>query len=144
MEKADIGYLIKQISDAMKANGDRDLSEYDLTFSQMRVIHILNRNKGRLPQKTIEQILDVAHPTVVGLVSRLEEKGFVSTETDPEDRRYKIVCMTEKAEALRQTLEKKKSRQQGKMLAGFSDEEKKQLICLLEKVYANMEERSER
>lgn len=41
--------------------------------------------------------MQVSHPTVVGIVSRLEKNGFVVCSFDEKDRRNKIVCATNKA-----------------------------------------------
>ena len=43
MKKNDVGYLIKLISDKMRAQGDADLKEYDLTYSQVRILSYLHR-----------------------------------------------------------------------------------------------------
>ena len=66
----------------MKALGDNDLKTQDLTFSQAQVLVVIERNGGTIAQKEIEKILDVSHPTIVGLVNRLHEKGFVECEVD--------------------------------------------------------------
>lgn len=141
MSQYGIGYLIKTISERMKAIGDQDLREEDLTYSQARVLGVLERAGGTLAQKEIERIIGVAHPTVTGLISRLTEKGFVECETDSSDRRNKIVRLTPKAEALGKVMRKKRHQAEDALLAGLSEEEILKLQDLLGHLYNNIEER---
>lgn len=141
MVNQNIGFLIKVISDRMKALGDNDLREHDLTFSQTQVLAAIEHEGGTVAQKEIEKILDVSHPTIVGLINRLQDKGFVTCETDETDRRSKIVTLTPKAVSLGRTMREKRDQSEKGMLEGLSDEEIEQLNVLLRKLYRNMEER---
>lgn len=139
MKKNDVGYLIKLISDKMRAQGDADLKEYDLTYSQVRILSYLHRYGPESTQKEIEGYLDVAHPTVVGLVSRLERNGFVECYPDPSDRRNKLVRLTLKANEIKNKVDEKRRQYEEQMAKGFSQEEQKELIRLLKQVYSNIE-----
>ena len=139
MKKDDIGYLIKLISDRMRAQGDADLKQYDLTFSQVRILSFLHRYGPEAPQKEIEAWLDVAHPTVVGLVSRLERNGFVECHPDLQDRRNKLVRLTPKSYEIKEQVDERKRQNELQMAAGLSPEEQQKLILLLKQVYSNLE-----
>lgn len=141
MVNQNIGFLIKVISDRMKALGDNDLREHDLTFSQTQVLAAIEHEGGTVAQKEIEKILDVSHPTIVGLINRLQDKGFVTCETDETDRRSKIVTLTPKAVSLGRMMREKRDQSEKGMLEGLSDEEIEQLNVLLRKLYRNVEER---
>ena len=67
-ERMDIGFLIKRISDRVKTHADASLRRFDLTFSQMRVLHCIDSCGGMATQKQIEEALDVTHP--VSLAAR--------------------------------------------------------------------------
>ena len=97
--KNDVGYLIKRINDKLAARADAELKQFNLTMSQCRVFLYLSSRGGQATQKEIETFLDVAHPTVVGLVSRMEQSGYV-TCWPCEDGRNKNVKLTVQAEAL--------------------------------------------
>ncbi|MGN0308256.1 MAG: MarR family winged helix-turn-helix transcriptional regulator [Lachnospiraceae bacterium] len=139
MKKSDVGYLIKLISDKMRAQGDADLKEYDLTFSQVRILSYLHRYGPEATQKDIESYLDVAHPTVVGLVSRLEKNGFVECHPDISDRRNKVVRLTPRAEEIRGKVDAKKHQNERQMLKEFTKEEEEELLRLLKRLYSNIE-----
>ena len=76
--KNDVGYLIKRINDKLAVRADAELKQFNLTMSQCRVFLYLSSRGGQATQKEIETFLDVAHPTVVGLVSRMEQNGYVT------------------------------------------------------------------
>ena len=71
----DLGYLIKQISDKMRANADAVFRKHGLTYSQVHVLSFVQACGGSATQKESEIYLDVSHPTIVGLVSRLEKSS---------------------------------------------------------------------
>ena len=95
--KNDVGYLIKRIHDKLAVRADAELKQYHLTMSQGRVFLYLSSRGGQATQKEIETFLGVAHPTVVGLVSRMEQSGYV-TCWPCEDGRNKNVKLTAQAE----------------------------------------------
>ena len=108
-------------------------------MSQMMVLQIIRKNGGSSNQRNIERILEVAHPTVVGLVARLEKNGFVTCRTDPENRRNKIVEMTDKSYQAFEFFESGYQDFQKVVFKGFSSEEKEQLLCFLERLRENLE-----
>ncbi len=139
MPKKDVGYLIKNINDKLKAKADADFKRYNLTLAQSRVFAFLHSNGGQATQKEIEVFLEVSHPTVVGIVSRMEQNGHVISWIDENDKRLQLVKLTGAAEALSMDMEHNISANEQKMLASLSGEEIEQLRELLLAVYKNLE-----
>ena len=100
MPQKDIGYLIKNINDKLKVKADADLKNSNLTLAQSRVLAFLDSRGGQATQKEIEVYLEVSHPTVVGIISRMEQNGHLRCRVDETDKRNKIVALTEQAKAL--------------------------------------------
>ena len=93
-DNMDVGFLLKQINIALARNADQSFKP--VTFSQMRVLVFLaHQPNNTCYQKALETELDVSHPTVVGLLQRLEAKGLIATLTDEYDRRRKEICLTD-------------------------------------------------
>ena len=138
MQKKDIGYLIKNINDKMKVNADADLKRYNLTLTQSRVLAYLGSCGGQTTQKDIEVYLEVSHPTVVGVVSRMEQNGYV-TSWQSEDRRNKNVKLTPKAEAIDEDLRKNMRANEQKLLKPLSEQEREQLCEMLTMLLKNLE-----
>lgn len=138
-QEKDIGYLMKNINDRLKMRADADLGRYNLTFAQSRVFGFLNSCGGVASQKDIERHLQVSHPTVVGLVSRLEQRGFVLCRVDAADRRNKIVEQTERARAIAQDMERSIAATEAELLSGLAPAEVEELRRMLTVMYGNLE-----
>ena len=107
--KDDVGYLIKRINDKLAVKADAELKQYHLTMSQGRVF---------------------LYPTVVGLVSRMEQSGYV-TCWPCEDGRNKNVKLTVQAEALDKDMQRNRLESEQMLLSPLSPEEREQLRKLL-------------
>lgn len=138
MPKKDVGYLIKNINDKLKVKADADLKRYNLTFTQSRVFAFLQEKGGQATQKEIELFLDVAHPTVVGIVSRMEQNGYVTTYFDSKDKRNKNVKLTKQAEEIGFDLEKGMLENEKNLLAPLTIEDVEHLKKSLELIYRNL------
>lgn len=133
-----VGPLFKVIHERMQTAADADLKAQGLTFAQGQVIVFLAEHGSRALQKEIEASLGVSHPTVTGLVSRLEKSGFVRTWTDAEDRRNKVVELTDKARETGDRLRGTMHERDRALLAGLDEREQAELIRMLKQVYANV------
>lgn len=134
----DIGFRIKMISDALERSANRTFKEFGFTFSQMRLLVALIGNDGCTTQRQLELALGVTHPTVVGLVQRLEAKGCIKTHFSVEDARMKVVTVTERGREAIDRVERQRAEIEGTMVRGLSDEEIAELKCLLDRVVANL------
>lgn len=140
-EERDIGFLFKQINLMIKKEIDKNLIKYDLTTSQSRVLFFIYfRRDDKTSMKDIEEHMKVTHPTVIGIVKRLEEKGFVTTAPDPEDRRVKLVVTTQKTTKMIKKLDQGKRRMDEKLLKGFTEQEVKELRRMLFMIEDNLKE----
>lgn len=139
MPDKDVGYLIKTINDKLKVKADADLKRYNLTFSQSRVFAYLKEIGGTATQKEIELFLNVSHPTVVGIISRMEQNGYVTTWIDNNNKRNKNVKLTNKAEAIGSDMQKNMLETEKNLLAPLTHEDAEKLKKLLISVYNNLE-----
>lgn len=138
MPNKDVGYLIKSINDKLKVKADADLKRYNLTFAQSRVFAYLQEKGGMATQKEIEVFLDVSHPTVVGIVSRMEQNGYVTCRQD-EDKRNKNVKLTSKAQSLGMDMEQHMSENEKHLLAPLNEKEAEQLKQMLVRICNHLE-----
>ncbi len=134
-----IGYLLKQITDKMKMSADASFKEKNLTFAQVRVLEYVMDKGGNTTQKFIEEYLDVSHPTVVGIVSRMEKNGYLTCYMDKKDKRNKIVEITEQAVLASHELEEGRIAQEKKLLKGLTNEEIEKLYHMLCTIRKNIE-----
>lgn len=134
-----IGYQFKIIDEKIKMRADADLKRHGLTLTQTRVMGFLAEMGGQVTQKEIEEDLQVSHPTVVGLVSRMEQKGFVTTCPDLMDRRNKLVKLTERALDVEQVIDMTVQQHDAELLRGFSEEEQETLKRFLDRIICNLD-----
>jgi DNA-binding MarR family transcriptional regulator len=77
-----------------------------LTGAQAKVLALLRL--GPMPMRRIAQTLSCEPSNITGIVDRLEARGLVTREADPQDRRVKLVAVTdagrEASEELRESL----------------------------------------
>ena len=80
----------------------------------------------------------MSHPTVSGLLSRLEKKGFIEFFPDETDRRCKRLRLLPRGEEclaiIRQTIDQNEIQ----LVEGFTDEEKDLFFSFLNRAIANM------
>ena len=88
--------LIKQINDSLEKSANHTLRTEDLTMSQIAVLIALDcASEKTLSMKQLQEHFSVAQPTMFGTVRRLEAKKLVTCYANPEDRRAKMVRLTD-------------------------------------------------
>lgn len=133
-----IGLYIKLIHNIMIANLDTSLKRFDVTFSQMELLHLLKSHGGTMHQKQIEDIYGVKHTSVIGILQRMEKKGYLKVSVDSQDRRRRIVTLTENAIDFFEEAERRRSEMELKLTNALSFEERETLLVLLRKLYKNL------
>lgn len=138
MDSRHVGYLMKGINDKLKVSADNNLKNHKLTLTQSRVLAFLNSRDSIATQKEIEDFLEVSHPTVVGIVSRMEQNGHVTTWMDPENRRNKMVQLTEQARMIGTDMDSMINAQEEIILKGLTPEQIEELKNMLLVIYKNL------
>ena len=136
-----IAILIKKLSLEIDKLSNPILEPYDLTHSQFKILkYVLMNPEKNIRQADIEHYFSMTNPTVTGLVQKLEQKGMIERNVNPDDSRSKILCPTKKTIDMKDTLcglgEELENRLTGVLDAG----EKKELMRLLNKLLRKKEE----
>ena len=130
------GALIKQIHDELEKKANALLRQQDLTLSQMNVlIELEAAPMHQLSLKELEVLLHVAQSTAAGIVIRLEQKGFVESFTDEDDRRAKKVSITASGMACCKNAASHIRDMEAQLLSGLTEPEKILFRDLLERVF---------
>ena len=114
------------------------LAQMDLTASQGHIMGFLTRRKEPPCSRDIEEAFHLSHPTVSGLLGRLEKKGFLEFRPDEADRRCKRIYILPKGRDCNETMHRTIKAYEEKIVAGFSEEEKEQFAALLQRAITNM------
>lgn len=137
MQNKDLcGALIKKVHDEIEKKANALLRQQDLTLSQMNVLMELEAIPDhQLTLKELESLLHVAQSTAAGIVVRLEQKGFVESFTDENDRRVKKVMLTPAGFQCCKNAASDVKEIETKLLSGLTESEKLLFLDLLEKVF---------
>lgn len=141
-EDTDIGLLIKKISEDINKKCNNDLKVWGITLSQLRILGFVKcrQEQGILTsQKDIENHFEVSHPTVVGILNNLKDKGLITTQTDENDKRIKRVFLTPKENEFHSYLTKTTLETNNQLLCGITKEEQTVLLTLLHKLKSNIQ-----
>ncbi|WP_187389059.1 MarR family winged helix-turn-helix transcriptional regulator [Acetobacterium tundrae] len=137
----EIGFFIKLISECLQKKANQTLKEFDLTLSQARILFYLHdRNETQTSLKDLEDFFEVTHPTIIGILNRLEGKDFVRNEHNSKDKRLKTIFLTEKGINLFFTMDHFRKTTERKMMQGLTSDQITELQSLLTTVYKNIQE----
>ena len=95
-----IGYVVYSASKAYQKAFDLELRDkIGITVTQSKVIFALYLFSG-LTQRELADKIGVETPSLVPIIDKMEEDGYVKRKLDPKDRRIKRIYTTNKADAL--------------------------------------------
>ena len=138
------GHYIKMLHFLMDQRLNRELTEWDLTSAQGRIIGYLTHHSEAPCARDLEEFFGLSHPTVSGLLSRMEAKGFLEMRSDPSDRRIKRLFLMEKGYACSKQIRANILDNEARMVNGFSEEERELFLSFLRRATENMSEKTDK
>ncbi len=133
------GQLIKLLHDRLEKQANNTLRAQDLTMMQISVLMELQKTEQKqLSMKELERKFCIAQSTVAGIISRLEQKGFVEAFGDAADKRVKLVHITPAGKNCCKEAAGYMEQAEQTLLQGFSEEEKTMFNLLLTRAAENM------
>ena len=132
------GHLIRILHWCTDQSMTSALEKMDLTAAQGHIMGYLSHQKEPPCPRDIETAFHMSHPTVSGLLSRLEQKGFARLQADPHDRRCKRIYIQPKGLECHHTMYQTILHNEERLVQNFTQEEKEQFSALLQKAIANM------
>ncbi|MBP3305644.1 MAG: MarR family transcriptional regulator [Oscillospiraceae bacterium] len=114
------------------------LAQMELTAAQGPILGYLSHRKTPPCSRDIEAEFHLSHPTVSGLLTRLEKKGFIEFRPDEKDRRCKRIFILEKGRQCNDLIHQAICANEARMLQGFTEEEEALFDDFLKRAIANM------
>ena len=114
------------------------MENLELTGAQGHIMAYLAHTKTPPCPRDLEAEFRLTHPTVSGLLSRLEQKGFIELRTDPEDRRVKRIYVLEKGRQCHEVMHQTLLENEQRMVAGFTPGEQEIFSDILQRAIRNM------
>lgn len=137
-----LGGYFHAISNALSKRMQQNCDELGLTASQSMFLHALWYRQHKLEQpsyaKDLEAFFDIKHPTVSGILQRMEAAGFLTFQASETDRRCKSIHLTEQAEAAHAQAEQHIRQTEDLLLQGMTDSEAAEFRRLLQIAAKNL------
>lgn len=96
---ANLEELLDQVRGRVDHRALERLADEGLTFSQARVIHMLNARPEPVPIHVVAEDLDMSVASAGRNIDSLVRRGFVRRDEDPHDRRVRLVSATDEGRA---------------------------------------------
>ncbi|HVY98461.1 MAG TPA: MarR family transcriptional regulator [Dongiaceae bacterium] len=131
------GFLLHDTARLMRRDFERRSRSSGLTRAQWAVLAYLARSEGT-SQAALAETLEIEPITLVRLLDRLENAGWVERRADPSDRRVRRLYLTETARPLMEQFQELAAATREAALLGLDEAERRQLTDLLMKVRTNL------
>ena len=132
------GHLVKVLHWCTDQAITAGLEQVGLTAAQGRVMGYLGFCKDPPCPKDLEEVFQLSHPTVSGILTRLEKKEFIELYPDPADRRCKRIRVLPKGEQCRETMDRTIRDMEHRIVKDFAPQERELFQSLLLRAIENM------
>jgi DNA-binding MarR family transcriptional regulator len=95
--------LLVHLLRADESDYRRVWAEFDLSSAQGELLCLLEPGQPA-PMVSLARSLHCHDSNVTGLVDRVEQRGLIERQSDPSDRRVKLIALTKAGETLRSRL----------------------------------------
>lgn len=137
--KKDFSFYFKRIAERMVQEATVNLNADSVTFTQGRALAFLDSKPGKSStQKEMQDFFHVSHPTITGIVHRMEERGLVQIVPSRKGRESNHILLTEKGLEVCRKNERIECGRQKEMLKGFTNEEKIAFESMLQRICENV------
>ena len=135
------GFLISRIKQVGTRIFDRMLASSGIDAfngAQGRILYVLWQHDhisiSRLSAQT-----SLANTTLTAMLDRMEKMGLIVRKADPQDRRSRLIALTDRAKALQEDYTKISQQMNEIYYTGFAEEEIVQFEAYLQRVLNNLE-----
>ena len=132
------GHLIRVLHSCTDQKITGALADMELTAAQGPILGFIECAHQPPCARDIEEAFRLTHPTVSGILSRLEKKGFIEFFPDETDRRCKRLRLLPRGEECLAIMRKTIDRNEIQLVEGFTEEEKDLFFNFLNRAIANM------
>lgn len=130
---------MSRVINTLRRENNKLILKHDLTLGQFAVMEALY-SKGRLSTgEVMEKILSTSGNIPV-IVKNLEKDGFITRKQDEDDKRRFILDLTDKGKDLMDEIVPENLKFMDELISLWDDDEKEELIILMNKFRRKYEE----
>lgn len=141
-EERYLGFLISDAARLQRTVFDRRVRRLGFTRSQWLALRRLGRQPG-VSQSELAELMEVERATAGRIIDRLEENGWLERRPDQNDRRVNRIYMTERGQAVHDTIGPIAEAMVAEELSGLTGTEQKLLTDLMINVKRRLQEMAE-
>lgn len=132
-----VAWTISLAGRALSTRIERGLAPHGIGRGEYRILFALYEEEGRSQTELAEQY-QLNKGVITRVVKRLVEKGYVKRQPDPEDKRRKLLYLTDEAEVLRSEVRNLQATVEDELARGLTDEERRALVYGLQTAVKNL------
>ena len=114
------------------------LAQMGLTAAQGHIMGLLSHQKETPCSRDVARALELSHPTVSGLLARMERKGFLQLRQDPRDKRARRIHLLPRGMECAAHIEEVIRANEQRMVQDFTEEERQRFMEYLDRAIVNM------
>lgn len=126
------GYLINHMARLFFEELRKQIEPLGIVPGQFPALLALWQKDGQT-QRELVDLLDVEQATMANTLNRMERDGLILRKEHPSDGRAKIICLTDKARAIREEAYAAATAVNDRALVGFSDEERTRFVDFMQR-----------
>lgn len=120
-----------------RRRADIEFQKKGITHGQPKILSYLIQNDGCI-QRELAENCHIEPATVTSILTSMEKQGFIYRKANDKDKRVYNVFLTERGIEAQQDVDCIFKLLDEECFKGFTDEEKLQIITLLNKMYENL------
>ena len=132
------GHLLRILHWCTDQSMTSALEEMDLTAAQGHIMGFLAHSSEPPCPRDVEEKFHLSHPTVSGLLQRLEKKEFIQLKADEHDRRCKRIHVLPKGRQCMENMHQVIQSNEKQLVKGFTEEEQEKFAEYLNRAITNM------
>ncbi|GAB6181251.1 MarR family transcriptional regulator [Desulfotomaculum defluvii] len=133
-----LGYILNRTNTRMKNNLLHHFKDYNVTPEQWAVLNRLWQREGISP-KELAELTSKDQPTTVRILAKLEKKGFITREVNPEDNRAYQIFLTSEGRDLKDKLFPLAFEALNESIKGLDKEQIEVVKEVLNKIFENLD-----
>jgi MarR family transcriptional regulator, transcriptional regulator for hemolysin len=132
-----LGFLLHDVARLLRKRFEQRARHLGLTRSQWQTLAYLSRSEG-IHQKALAEMLEIEPITLMRVLDKLAERGFVERRKHETDRRIWMLYLTDPARSLLSEIRELGEETRNDALRGISGPDRARLIEMLETMKSNL------
>lgn len=129
------GHRLARLATHWRREIDHDLRPFNLTDATWRPLYYLRSLPSPVHQTDLARAMSVEAPSLVRLLDVLERQDLIARDVDPEDRRSKLITLTEVGAELAERVLKAADDVGARLLAAVPDTALRGCLSVFEEVW---------